>query len=274
MTYDVLGPSALDYLPCRYGTSKLIFRGPQRDLKDPYVAFVGGTQTFGKFVEQPYPLKVEHLTGVTSVNFGQMNAGLDVFVSDPTVSKAARRARVTVLEVLGAGNLNNRLYSVHKRRNDRFLRASADLKRLYPEVDFTQFNFTRHMLLDLYQRDTQRFATLRRDLQRVWVRRMRQLLGQLGEKVVLVRIGDDPVDQTWPVGKGFGPVLVTDAMIEGLREHACAIVDVPAPLNAASEGNSRMVFNALEEDAAKRVAPPAVHDAVAQALLPVLDRLM
>lgn len=274
MTYDVLGPSVLDYLPCGYGTSKLIFRGPQRDLSGPYVAFLGGTQTFGKFIRQPYPLRVEHLTGVTSVNFGQINAGLDAFTTDPVVPTAARAARVTVLEILGAGNLTNRLYRVHKRRNDRFLYASADLKRLFPEVDFAQFNFTRHMLLELYQRDPQRFAVVRRGVQRVWVRRMRQLVGQVGDRVVLVRIGNDPLNQTWPAGNGFGPALVTDAMIEGLRDKVSAIVDVPATKPRLSEDSNTMVFNALEEAAAKTVAPPHMHEAVAQALLPVLDRLI
>lgn len=33
MTYDALGAGALDYLPCRYGTSKLLFRGPRRPVK-------------------------------------------------------------------------------------------------------------------------------------------------------------------------------------------------------------------------------------------------
>lgn len=274
MTYDVLGPGALDYLPCRYGTSKLVFRGPQRELRDPYVAFLGGTQTFGKYIEQPFPLRVEHLTGVTSVNLGQMNAGPDVFASDPVLLETARKARVTVVEVFGAGNLSNRLYSVHKRRNDRFLRASRELRTLYPEVDFTQFNFTQHMLLDLYQRDSQRFATLREAVQRVWMRRMRQLLGHLGRRVVLLRIGSDSLDQTGPLGRGFGPMLVSDAMLEGLRDHVSAVVEVPARKVVSGRTVEGMIFSPLEEAAAKAVAPPTVHRAVAEALLPVIDRLM
>ena len=46
MTYDALGAGALDYLPCRYGTSKLLFRGPRRPLKEPYIAFLSGTETY------------------------------------------------------------------------------------------------------------------------------------------------------------------------------------------------------------------------------------
>jgi hypothetical protein len=44
MTYDALGAGALEYLPCRYGTSKLLFRGPRRSLNKPYLVFLGGTK--------------------------------------------------------------------------------------------------------------------------------------------------------------------------------------------------------------------------------------
>ncbi len=60
MAYENLGESALDYVPCRYGKSKLLFRGPKRKLTAPYVAMIGGTETYGKFVETPFPA----LTGV------------------------------------------------------------------------------------------------------------------------------------------------------------------------------------------------------------------
>ncbi len=54
MTYMKLGQAALDYYPCRYGASKLLFRGPRRRLQGDYVAFLGGTETYGKFIETPF----------------------------------------------------------------------------------------------------------------------------------------------------------------------------------------------------------------------------
>ena len=272
MTYDILGPGALDYLPCRYGTSKLTFRGPRRVLEAPYVAFLGGTVTFGKFIEQPFPLLVEHLTGVTSVNFGQVNAGLDVFAKDATVLEGARGAQVTVMEVLGAVNLSNRFYSVHPRRNDRFLHAMPDLKRLYPEVDFTQFAFTQHMLRNLHLRDATRFEQMRETLQKTWIRRMRRLLAQLSEEVVLVRIGGADTGTGWPSPKSTAPAFVRDDMLDRLGASVSAIVDVPADM--PSDTLDGMAFSMLEEKAARAVPRPAVHAAVARALWPVLDRLM
>ena len=80
-------------MPCTCGTSKLVFRGPKRVFADPFVAFVGGTTTFGKFIEQPFPLLVENQTGITSVNFGQVNGGLDVFLHEPCILEAAKKMR-------------------------------------------------------------------------------------------------------------------------------------------------------------------------------------
>lgn len=272
MTYDILGPGALDYLPCRYGTSKLTFRGPRRVLEAPYVAFLGGTATFGKFIEQPFPLLVEHLTGVPSVNFGQVNAGLDVFAKDATVLDAARGAQVTVVEVLSAANMNNRFYSVHPRRNDRFLHALPDLKQLYYDVDFTQFSFTQHMLRHLYLRDPARFGQMHQMLQKTWVRRMRRLLTQLSQEVVLVRIGGVEVGDDWPMGSGTAATLVDDDMVDRLGPLLSAIVDVP--LDDCSVSEKGMAFSMMEESAARAVPSPQVHGAVAAALCPVLDRLM
>ena len=54
-----------------------------------------------------------------------------------------------MIQVSGAQNLSNRFHAVHPRRNDRFLRASTLLKTIYRDVDFTEFNFTRHLLTTL-----------------------------------------------------------------------------------------------------------------------------
>lgn len=272
MTYDTLGLGALDYLPCRYGTSKLTFRGPRRALEAPYVAFLGGTATFGKFIEQPFPLLVEHLTGVTSVNFGQVNAGLDVFSKDSTVLEAARGAQVTVIEAMGPVNMNNRFYSVHPRRNDRFLHASPDLKQLYYDVDFTQFSFTQHMLRHLYLCDAGRFAQIRHMLEKTWVRRMRRLLTQLSQEVVLVRIDASGAEVGWSMEAGPAPSLITDDMVDRLGPLLSAIVDVSSKKH--SSGSEGKTFSILEEEAAKVVPHPHIHQEVARALYPVLDRLM
>ena len=55
MAYEKLGGVSLNYDPCTYPDSKLMFRGPQRDLTSDYIAFLGGTETYGKFIAEPFP---------------------------------------------------------------------------------------------------------------------------------------------------------------------------------------------------------------------------
>ena len=274
MTYVTQGPGALDYFPYRYDASRLLFRGPRRDLEAPYVAFIGGTQTFGKFIEQPYPMKVEHLTGVTSANLGQQNAGLDVFANEPTVHGIAQNARVTVLEVLGAANQSNRFYAVHPRRNDRFLRAPGPLRKLYPDVDFTQFNFTQHMLNHLLETDPERFGQIKRSLQRAWVRRMERLMEALGDVVVLIDLStkDECIDGQEQALSA--PTFITNEMLHRLKQLSDGYVRMPPSTALNKEGTKGMVYSSFQVDAARALHGPDFHTQVAKALLPVLDRLM
>ena len=161
MKHDTLVEPGLGHAPCRYGTSRLLFRGPRRALDGRHLAFVGGTETFGKFMAEPYPALVEGLLGEACVNFGQVNASVDAFAQDPVVGGACRDAVLTVMEVTGAQNMSNRFYTVHPRRNDRFVRAASVLRAIYPEVDFADFCFTRHMLTHLHALSPVRFAIVR-----------------------------------------------------------------------------------------------------------------
>ncbi len=92
MTFQEPGAGALDYFPCRYGKSKLLFRGPRKRLDGAYAAVLGGTETYGKFVTDPYPVLLEREIGMPVVNFGCMNAGVDLFVGDPTLIDACVKA--------------------------------------------------------------------------------------------------------------------------------------------------------------------------------------
>ena len=116
MAYEHLGAGALDYYPCRYGTSKLWFRGPSKALDQPYCAVIGGSETYGKFVERPYPDLFQDKTGYPVVNLGCVNAGADVFALDETVMDICKNAEITVIQLTGAQNISNRYYSVHPRR--------------------------------------------------------------------------------------------------------------------------------------------------------------
>jgi hypothetical protein len=170
----------------RYGCSRLVFRGPSRDTGQRFIAVLGGAAAFGRDIAVPWPDLVEHRLGRPVVNLSLPQAGLDAWLGDPDVMALVGRAEDVVVQLTGAAHLSNRFYSVHPRRNDRFVGASGALRHLFPEVDFTEFAFVGHMLKALSARGEVRMRPLVAELQATWADRMGQLLGQAGGRAWLV----------------------------------------------------------------------------------------
>jgi hypothetical protein len=272
MTYDITGRGGLDYLACRYGRSQLQLRGPKRRLEGDYALFLGGTETYGRYIVQPLSDLVEAATGHVCVNLGVQNAGVDAFLNDASVMDMASRARVTVVQVMGAQNMSNRFYAVHPRRNDRFLNASDLMKRLFREVDFTEFTFNRHMLSTIRRVSPERYQMIEQELQEAWVARMRHLLqGAGGRKVLLWFAAHAPENRvTGRDDLGGDPLFINRQMIDSLRHHVTEVVEVVASPEALAQGTAGMVFDPLEEAKANTMMGPAAHAEAAAALAPVL----
>ena len=278
MSYNAMSPGTLDYAPCRYGESRLLFRGPQRRLDVPYLAFLGGTETYGKFIKTPFPALVETDLGVNCINLGIPNAGIDVFIKDPTVMAAAGDAVATVIQIVGAQNMSNRFYQVHPRRNDRFVTPSQVLRIVYPEVDFAEFHFTRHMLAHLLHVSEDRFSVVRDELQKAWSARMDLLLNRISSRVLLLWFADrapEENDGLMPeLAKARHPLFVTRAMLDRLASDTVSVVEVVATPEAISAGTDGMVFSQLEALAAREMLGPRAHGEVALEIGPLLHGLV
>lgn len=268
MSYDAPGPGGLDYAPCRHGPSRMLFRGPARALKGDFVACLGGTETYGKYIARPWPARLEASSGATCVNLGAVNAGVDSFLNEPELLRAAGRARLVVVQAMGAQNLSNRFYRVHPRRNDRFLGPSPLMRRLFPRADFTEFHFTRHMTGALAARAPEGFARLREGLRESWVARMEVLIARLDAPVALLWLGRNPPPDRAIAPGAPEPLLVDREMIAALRPRLAAVVE--ASPESGRSGTDGMVFPELEAPAAAQLPRPMAHKAAAQALLPVL----
>lgn len=265
MSYAKAGHGPLDYQPCRYEGSPMTFRGPKAEPEEGYVLCLGGSETFGKFSPDPYPDLLARRLGRPVVNMGAMNAGIDLLLHDPAIRNALTRAGAVVLQVPGAANLSNRFFSVHPRRNDRFVKASTMMRTIYREVDFTEFHFTRHMLTALKRRSEDRFMIVVEELRAAWQARMTTLLDRIGVPVHLLWLsrrapGDDPLDEE---GLGYDPLFVDAGMLAGLEPKA-ASVSVCILAQDARAPAARGMFHGRGEEAAARLMPgPEDHDRVA-----------
>jgi len=274
MAYEHLGRGALDYYPCRYGRSKLLFRGPRRKLDKPYCAVIGGSETYGKFLETPYPTMLEQLIQMPVVNLGCQNAGNEVFAQDTSITDICSGAEVTIIQLMGAQNLSNRFYSVHPRRNDRFIKASGFLHTIFREVDFTEFHFNRHLLGSLNEISPEKFSLVRDELKEAWVARMKLLMSRIEGRVILLWLSDHTPDDTAKTNDlNSDPAFVDRDMINRVSERASDVVEVVATQSEIDAGRDRMAFNALEEIMASEMLGPIAHETAAWRLQKILPRV-
>jgi hypothetical protein len=264
MSFEGQAPN-LDYATCRYGGSPVLFRGPAVPLDGPYTAVIGGSEVYGRYVRDPFCEQVAARTGRRIVNLGVMNAGLDAFLSDEALMELIEGAETVVVQAMGAANLSNRFYSVHPRRNDRYLRHAQAMADAFPGVDFSDFVFTRHMLSTLRASAPAGFDLLLAEMRTAWLARMRLLLGRLpGEKILLW------VEHEMAGDLGAEPLFVTPDMLQRLDDLLDRVVhcDVTADLDkSAMEG---MVYPAIEAPVAERMLTPIAHERIATALVRTL----
>ena len=275
MTLETAPRRVLDYRPCRYGTTRVDFRGPKKRMDGRYVAFLGGTETYGKFIPRPFPEIIEDRIGLPCVNFGLTNAGVDVYLNEPEVLGFASRAEVTVIQVLGAQNMSNRFYRVHPRRNDRFVAASHLMRSVFHDVDFSEFNFTRHMLQEVSSHASERFSFVREELRTAWCSRMQMLLDRIsGRKLLLWFAGHPPPVKLSQKRLGKDPMFVDIRMIETLRPLVDGVVQVRLSDAARSAGTDGMRFRYLDRPAAETMLGPLAHEDAAKALEIELNALI
>ncbi len=258
----------VDYHHCRYDDSRLLFRGPRRKLDGRHLVAVGSTPTYGRFVHAPWPQLLESLIDRPVANLGYPNAGIDLVSRSTPLNAACVVAAACIVEVMGAANMSNRFYSVHPRHNDRFLMPSHELGRLYPEVDFTEFAFVRHMLGALEDLSPERFRLVLAEMRDAWAARMRVFLGGLEGPAILLRISGGT--EARPATGGLGDL--PPAMIEALAHDTDSMIVTAAETPDMSRED--LSFGTSERAAAGTQPAPPVHDVAAAAILAELPALL
>ena len=269
MSFEKRRAMPLDYLPVTYPGSVLRFRGPAADLSRSHILCIGGTETFGRFIPAPYPHQLGERLGRPVTNMGVVQGGIDVTLDDPAIVAASRTASAIILQVPGAANMSNRFYTVHPRRNDRFVKADTVLKTLYRDVDFTEFHFMRHLLGHLKKLSEERFAILRHELQLAWRARMLSYLSQATVPVHLLWLSRRPPELGEPEGGlGSEPLFVTADLLKEVAQSAASLSIVVDPMPPANSRMRGKFFAAREENAARLLPGPSAHAAACDALAP------
>ncbi|MEM1237780.1 MAG: DUF6473 family protein [Pseudomonadota bacterium] len=258
------GQTALDLAPCRYGYSQLLFRGPPADLDEPYIAFIGGTETVAPLVPHPFCEIVADELGLECVNLGIKNAGVDVFLQDPEILRIANGAEMVVIEVIGAANQSNNFYNVHPRRNDRFTRPRRLLRMGSKRLDLTEVHFTGHLHAEIQKAAPSLHNEVVADCQSNWNQKMHQLIAAIERPVHLLRFAQSTASPS------RAPFVDPD-MVAGLATVATTLTRVEPSKEALEEGTRGLFFAAMQAAMAGAMLPASVHAETAQALIETIS---
>ncbi len=256
MGYGISVKEAGEIEMYRFGRSQQIYRGPKPSLKRSYVAFIGGSEPFGKFVASPFPKLVQKNIKKSCVNWGTPGAGPGFFLKDPVLLEACSNADVCVVQAMNTEPLSNRMYSVFPRRNQRVRGVSEAIKALYPTIDFSQFKYVSAMLRKLREVDSDAFSVVEAELKAAWLARMLELLEDIETTKVLLWLKSENND-----------TLLNEEMIDVISKKVDHVVAVDIP--AASTSN-RFVSASRESS---WMTKPA-HQKVADTLSPKLKEIL
>ncbi|WP_254449273.1 DUF6473 family protein [Ruegeria sp. HKCCA5491] len=265
MSYHQTGSGGPEDAVCQYDGSRLWFRGPQRSLDTHYMACVGGTETFGRFVERPFPSILEGKLDRRCLNLGSLFCGVDALLRDTGLRSLLSGAEMCVLQAPDILGQSNRFYKVHPRRNDRFLAPTDDLCSLYPEIDFTDVHFVYHLVSLLKGHQDARFEVVAEDLRKNWVGLLRELFNSLKAPVILLNLDVRRQSDECEFGTD-AQVPVSAEMLGAVRPYCLDVVDLFVNVSGQSEELENMLFGTLQQPMAEHMIGPAAHRKIAETL--------
>lgn len=272
MSYVAGGAGATAVPVHRYKGSKLWFRGTQRDSVSDEIVVLGGSEGFGRFVKEPFPKILEDRLQRRVENFAVQSAGIDTFLQDPVSIKRARNAPICIVQAFPADMLSNRYYRVHPRRNDRLVEPTKVLKALFPEVDFTAFHFTGHMLNELSGVSRVRFENVVRELNRALLAKYKLLFHALGSSLILLLCVR--YSQHKPTGNCTEqPYFVSNKTMLALEKLAWKSMDVDVRCASDAADLSAMNVGTMQLPIARQSLGPSAHRRIARHLETALNSI-
>jgi len=244
----------------RFGRSRQIFRGIRPDMRNPYIAFIGGSEPFGKYVRVPFPKRVQQKLHETCVNWGTPGAGPGFFLKDPVLLEACCNARVCVIQAMDPIALSNRMYSVFPRRNLRLRNVSGTLRLLFPTIHFDDYKYVPAMIRKLVATDPEAYKVVLVEQKSAWIARTMELLEAIETPKILLWITRETLDPS--VG------VLSKEMIDLVAHQVDRVV--VCPIDAKSSGNPTFGAGARGSGWMSKNAHQQVADVVSAAIQEVL----
>ncbi len=255
----------------RFGTNETLFRGQAPDLSKPYTVFLGAGETYGQYVEMPFPNLLGRELPIQCVNWGVPGGGPTHFLRDPVLQDACNKARLCVITAGHAWAISNRLYTVLHRDNSAISDVSDQLIALFPNVDVDSFERVRPMLVALQNSSPDNFKVLEMEIREAWLARMREMVERIETRTVLFVMGDHLLDDpSLSENRRIGPELVSRVMLNRLAGYVDHFVVYEASEEAQSLDGEDRIYD--ESDATASLSYPGerMHVEAAELLFPIL----
>lgn len=105
--YQNLDKDIIDYKI--YDFQGLKLRGPKLD-NNKYIAFIGASQTFGRYCQEPYPNILGKRLNMGILNFGIGGKGPTYFLRNKTILEAVNKADLVIIQVLSGRSIGNSVF--------------------------------------------------------------------------------------------------------------------------------------------------------------------
>lgn len=157
-----------DYQLYKFDGIRFRLRGPQVPQPDlesgNFLAFAGAAQTFGRFVERPFPLQVAEHFQVPALNLGRAGGGPGYFLKQPGALRAMSRSRLTVVQVMSGRSVSNSLLRSATGGEMMVRIADDQLMGSDPAWQWIMDNHSRERVLELIEENRQSWLSLYRKL--------------------------------------------------------------------------------------------------------------
>ncbi len=271
----------IDYRLWRHESIGRPLRGPDPGQLVPgrFVAAIGAAQTFGCYVERPYPALVGDALSLPAINLGVAGAGPLFFASHRAFLAVARRAALVIVQVMSGRSESN---SVFESRGGELLTRRADGTRQGAEPSY-------RALLEEAPADV--IDDVVEETRRNWIDNYRTVLAALDDvPVVLLWMSERGIDYERSYDDVFAffgqfPQLVDPSWLGPLVPLADGCVEVvssrgmPQPLVSRFTGEPASIQMRADLGGKRKTVnnyypSPEMHEDAATALVPVCRRLL
>ncbi len=159
-------------------------------IAGPYIAVLGGAETYGRHMSSPYAVTLSQMLGCQVMNLGTVHGGLDSLDRTIGLTAYARQAQAIVIECPDPRHSTNAYYHVHRYNNDRVIGVTAAFRAAFRGIDTGSLHYVGHVWKACQTIDPDRTAQMAMDIQLDARQRFTTYVSQFESPVVTVSFDD------------------------------------------------------------------------------------